>query len=98
MRYADGGGLTAMGRAKREAVRFGAAEMFEQGVRPPEVARRLRVSRKSAYAWRDGGRSALASKGAWWLSLSAQRWPDRAPAGRVGGRTGRARPVRGDLR
>jgi hypothetical protein len=39
MRYADGGGLTAAGRAKREAVRFEAAEMFEQGVRPPEVAR-----------------------------------------------------------
>nr|WP_240509976.1 hypothetical protein [Streptomyces malaysiense] len=26
MRYADGGGLTAAGRAKREAVRFEAAE------------------------------------------------------------------------
>ncbi len=48
-------------------MRFGVAEMFEQGVRPPEVARRLRVSRKSGYAWhvawREGGRSALASKG-----------------------------------
>lgn len=68
MRYADGGGLTAAGRAKREAVRFEAAEMFEQGVRPPEAARRLRVSRKSAYAWhaawRKGGRAALVSKGA----------------------------------
>nr|WP_329461014.1 helix-turn-helix domain-containing protein [Streptomyces sp. NBC_01431] len=53
MRYADGGGLTAAGRAKREAVRFEAAEMFEQRTRPPEVARRLRVSRKSAYAWHD---------------------------------------------
>ncbi|WP_254711982.1 helix-turn-helix domain-containing protein [Streptomyces sp. TRM64462] len=41
--------------------------MFGQGVRPPEVARRLRVSRKSAYgwhaAWREGGSAALASKG-----------------------------------
>ncbi|WP_369227990.1 winged helix-turn-helix domain-containing protein [Streptomyces sp. R39] len=68
MRYADGGGLTAAGRAKREAVRFEAAGMFGQGVRPPEVARRLRVSRKSAYAWhaawRAGGRAALMSKGA----------------------------------
>ncbi|MGW4349368.1 IS630 family transposase [Streptomyces sp. NPDC004690] len=68
MRYADGGGLTAAGRARREVVRFEAAETFEQGVRPPEVARGLRVSRKSAYAWRavwrDGGRPALASKGA----------------------------------
>lgn len=39
------------------------ADMFEQGVWPPEVARRLRVSRKSAYAWhaawRQGGRAAL---------------------------------------
>jgi putative transposase len=51
MRYADGGGLTAAGRAEREAVRFEALEMFEQGVMPPEVARRLRVSRESAYAW-----------------------------------------------
>ncbi|MFG2876361.1 helix-turn-helix domain-containing protein [Streptomyces sp. NPDC048337] len=42
--------------------------MFEQGVRPPVVVRRLRVSRKSAYAWheawREGGTAALASKGA----------------------------------
>jgi putative transposase len=67
MRYAQGGGLTAVGRAKREHVRFEAAELFGQGVRPPEVARRLRVSRKSAYAWharwREGGLAALASKG-----------------------------------
>ncbi len=67
MRYADGGGLTAVGRAKREKVRFDAAEMFEQGVRPPEVARRLRVARKSAYAWHavwcEGGSAALASGG-----------------------------------
>jgi transposase len=41
--------------------------LFEQGVQPPEVARCLRVSRKSAYAWyarwRDGGVEALVSKG-----------------------------------
>lgn len=41
--------------------------MFEQGVAPPVVAKRLRVSRKSAYAWhalwRDGGVQALRSKG-----------------------------------
>jgi putative transposase len=68
MRYVQGGGLTAVGRAKRERVRFEAAELFEQGVRSPEVARRLRVSRKSAYAWharwRAGGLAALASAGA----------------------------------
>ncbi|MEU1304158.1 winged helix-turn-helix domain-containing protein [Streptomyces shenzhenensis] len=68
MRYADGGGLTAGGRAEREAVRFEAAGMFGRGVRPREVARGLRVSRKSAYAWyaawRGSGRAALRSKGA----------------------------------
>ena len=44
-----------------------AAELFEQKIKPPEVARRLRVSRKSAYQWhqlwRDGGVQALASRG-----------------------------------
>ncbi|MFF7250764.1 winged helix-turn-helix domain-containing protein [Embleya sp. NPDC008237] len=67
MRYSDGGGLTAKQRAQREQVRFEAAELFAQGVAPPEVARRLRVSRKSAYAWhadwRSGGPEALRSKG-----------------------------------
>lgn len=67
MRYADGGGLTPTARAKREQVRFDAAGMFAAGVSPPEVARRLRVSRKSAYAWhrawRSGGIDALASHG-----------------------------------
>ncbi|MGW7486934.1 IS630 family transposase [Streptomyces sp. NPDC054786] len=67
MRYADGGGLTASGRQRREAVRTQAAELFEQKIRPPEVARRLRISRKSAYQWhqlwRDGGPGALSSRG-----------------------------------
>ncbi|TQE18521.1 hypothetical protein SipoB123_33540 [Streptomyces ipomoeae] len=44
-----------------------AAELFEQKIKPPEVARRLRVSLKSACQWhqlrRDGGREALASRG-----------------------------------
>jgi transposase len=67
MRYPDGGGLTAAGRARREKVRVQAAEWFAEGVTPPEVARRLRVSCNSAYVWRrrwrDGGRAALASRG-----------------------------------
>jgi transposase len=48
-------------------VRLQAAEWFAEGVTPPEVARRLRVSSNSAYAWRQrwraGGEAALASKG-----------------------------------
>ncbi|MEU9927717.1 hypothetical protein ACH4F3_22975 [Streptomyces anulatus] len=43
-----GGGLTAAGRERREAVRIQAAELFERGVNAAEVARRLRVSPKSA--------------------------------------------------
>jgi transposase len=44
-----------------------AAQMFAQGMRPPQVARQLRVSHKSACAWhrawQAGGAAALASKG-----------------------------------
>ncbi len=67
MRYADSGGLSPEQRAEREAVRMQAATMFEQGATPVEVARELRVTRKSAYAWRRawqaGGTAALASTG-----------------------------------
>jgi transposase len=48
-------------------VRMQAAELFGQKIKPLEVARRLRVSLKSAYQWhklwRDGGVQALASRG-----------------------------------
>ncbi|MEV6054318.1 winged helix-turn-helix domain-containing protein [Streptomyces sp. NPDC052107] len=67
MRYADRGGLTAKGRLRREAVRLEAAGLFAEGLTSREVARRLRVSPKSAYqwqkAWRAGGTAALASRG-----------------------------------
>ena len=67
MRYPDGGGLSAAGRVRREDVRLQAAEWFAEGMKPPEVARRLRVSSNSAYVWRRrwraGGEAALASKG-----------------------------------
>jgi len=67
MRYADGGGLTAEGRAQRHRVRLRAAEMFAQDADPVQIARELRVSTKSVYqwrrAWRAGGEEALASKG-----------------------------------
>jgi putative transposase len=91
MRYSDGGGLTAVERGARERVRFEAAGLFEQGVAPPVVAERLRVSRKSAYAWhavwREGGAEALRSKGhsgrpsrmkpAWrdWLARALEEGP-----------------------
>lgn len=67
MRYPDGGGLSAQGRAKREAVRMRAAEWFAQKVPVAEIASRLRVSTNSVYVWRRrwkcGGRAALVSKG-----------------------------------
>ncbi|MCX4690551.1 winged helix-turn-helix domain-containing protein [Kitasatospora purpeofusca] len=59
--------MTATGRERRESVRMQAAELFERRVKPPEVARRLRVSPKSAYQWhqlwQEGGAQALASRG-----------------------------------
>ena len=67
MRYSDGGGLSAEGRARREKLRLQAAQMFEQGIKPVRVSGLLRVSTKSAYQWRRrwraGGPAALASKG-----------------------------------
>ncbi|MEJ8640022.1 winged helix-turn-helix domain-containing protein [Streptomyces sp. MS2.AVA.5] len=59
--------MTPAGRRRRETVRLQAAELFEQQIKPSEVARRLRVSVKSAYqwhqVWRDDGVQALASRG-----------------------------------
>jgi putative transposase len=67
MRYPDGGGLTVQGRAKREAVRLQAAELFEQDEASSVVAARLRVSPQAVRGWRRawaaGGTVALASKG-----------------------------------
>ena len=68
MRYAEGGGLTAAERARREQVRLAAADLIEAAASDGEVARRFRVSRMSANRWRRalaaGGKQALASKGA----------------------------------
>jgi transposase len=67
MRYPDGGGLTAVERARREQVRLAAVELIEAGASDREVARRFRVTRMSANRWRRalaaGGRVALLSKG-----------------------------------
>ncbi|MDG4536845.1 hypothetical protein [Streptomyces sp. AV19] len=66
IRYPDGGGLTAEELARREQVRFAAADLIEARVGDREVARRFRVARMSANRWRRapaaGGRQALASK------------------------------------
>jgi putative transposase len=67
MRYPDGGGLTAEGRARRTRVRLQAAQMFARDMDPGQIAGLLRVSTKSVYtwrrAWRAGGEAALASRG-----------------------------------
>ncbi|AZQ40020.1 helix-turn-helix domain-containing protein [Streptomyces cyaneochromogenes] len=88
MRYPDGGGLIAKQRDRREQVRFEAAELFAHGVTPPQVARRLRVSRKSAYAWHarwwdSGGAAAAAAEDVHLVPprLSA---PGPGPGGRLG--------------
>jgi hypothetical protein len=63
MRYPDGGGLTAVARARWQKVRLEAAEMIECGASDCRVAGRLRVS---ANRWRQalaaGGREALSAK------------------------------------
>lgn len=67
VRYPDGGGLTAQGRARRETIRLQAAEMFAQDVPVGEIARRFRVSHNAVYGWRrqwrEGGTAGLVSKG-----------------------------------
>jgi putative transposase len=67
MRYPDTGGVSAKQRGERESVRLEAAEMLEKGIKPPKIAKTLRVSTKSAYSWtrrwRAGGTEALLSKG-----------------------------------
>ncbi|WP_256789761.1 helix-turn-helix domain-containing protein [Frankia sp. AvcI1] len=59
--------MTAAGRARREQIRLRAADLFARGMSPPEVVRRLWVSRTSAYAWHQrweaGGLDALRSVG-----------------------------------
>ena len=67
MRHAEGGGLTAEDRSRREKVRLQAASMFEQDIDAVRIAKLLRVSTKSVYqwrrAWRTGGDAVLVSKG-----------------------------------
>ena len=85
MRYPDGGGLTAEGRARREKVRLQAAQMFDQDMDPGQIAGFLRVSTKSVYQWRrawhGGGEAALASKGPGGnaCKLDEASWPGCVP-------------------
>ena len=67
MRYAQGGGLTAEGRRRREQVRLEAARRFEQDTPAAVIAAELRVSERSVRRWRQaweaGGPAGLASRG-----------------------------------
>ncbi|HET7015944.1 MAG TPA: winged helix-turn-helix domain-containing protein [Streptosporangiaceae bacterium] len=67
MRYAQGGGLTAEGRRRREQVRLAAVRRFGQGVPSAVIAAELRVSERSVRRWRQawlaGGEAGLASRG-----------------------------------
>jgi transposase len=67
MRYAQGGGLTAEGRRRRERVRLDAARRFKQGMPAAVIAAELRVSERSVRRWRRawlaGGAAGLASRG-----------------------------------
>ena len=53
MRYAQGGGLTAEGRRRRELVRLEAGRRFEQGAPAAVIAAELRVSERSVRRWRQ---------------------------------------------
>jgi hypothetical protein len=86
MRYADGGGLSERGRAKREAVRLQAAEWFAQDVPVAEIARRLRVSctaRKVIAVRQTTCRSSLMHRrqpGTWRRNADKTASTARAPA------------------
>jgi transposase len=67
MRYAQGGGLTAGDRMRRERVRMDAVKMFEQRAPAAVIAAELRVTERSVRRWRQAwlaaGPAGLASRG-----------------------------------
>ena len=67
MRYAQGGGLTAEGRRRREQVRLEAVKRFEQRAPAAVIAAELRVGERSVRRWRQawlaGGLAGVASRG-----------------------------------
>jgi transposase len=79
MRYGQRGGYTPAEQERRERVRLQAAEWFEAGEPTRTIAARLRVHERSVTrwrtAWREGGTSALRSKGPVSVEkLSAGQW------------------------
>jgi transposase len=78
MRYAQGGGLTAEGRRRRELVRLEAVKRFERRAPASVIAVELRVSERSVrrwrQAWQEGGPAGLSSRGqAAWCRLDEQQ-------------------------
>jgi len=67
MRYAQGGGLTAEGRRRRELVRLEAVNRFGKRVPTAVIAAELRVSERSVRRWRQAwqaaGPAGIASRG-----------------------------------
>src|SRR2546421_12728223 len=100
MRYAQGGGLTAEGRKRREQVRLDAARRFEQGAPAAVIAAELRVSERSVRRWRQAwqaaGPAGVGSRGAGAQGRLGGQPPAavglgvgaRAPGGRGGGQGG----------
>lgn len=90
MRYGRGGGLDTAERARREDVRFQAAEYIEAGLSDADIAKLLQVTDRSVARWRAafaaGGYDALVSKGAAGrpLLLSAEQRRELATALRQG--------------
>ncbi len=78
MRYAQGGGLTPVEQAKREAVRLEAAKRFEAGAGTAQIVAELRVTERSVHrwraAWRQGSAGALATGPMAVEKLSPQQW------------------------
>src|ERR1700759_5646287 len=67
MRYAQGGGLAAESRSRREQVRMQAVKMFEQRAPAAKIAAELRVTEQSVrrwrQAWKAGGPAGPGSEG-----------------------------------
>ncbi len=92
MRYAQGGGLTAEGRRRREQVRLEAARRFEQRVPAAVIAAELRVSERSVRRWRQawlaGGPAGLVSRGQAAQCRLDEQQLAALDAGAAGGRVG----------